>query len=70
MQSLGIVGVPSAMAGKVLSGANPAYAGFYQFVVSGLIFATASITVLVTVLMDRKQVFSKADQLLIRAEER
>lgn len=70
LQSLGIVWIPGAMAGMVLSGQNPAYAGFYQFVVSGSIFVTAAITVLITIVLLRKQVFSKADQLLIRAEER
>jgi putative ABC transport system permease protein len=68
MQSLGIVWIPGAMAGMVLSGENPAYAGFYQFVVSGSIFVTAGITVLITIVLVRKQVFSKADQLLIRSE--
>ncbi len=70
LQSLGIVWIPGAMAGMVLSGENPFYAGFYQFVVSGSIFVTAAITVLISVVLLRKQVFSKADQLLIRAEER
>lgn len=70
LQSLGIVWIPGAMAGMVLSGANPAYAGFYQFVVSGSIFITAAITVLITIVMVRKQVFSNADQLLIRSEEK
>ncbi len=70
LQSLGIVWIPGAMSGMLLSGQNPAYAGFYQFVVSGSIFVTAGITVLISILFVRKQVFSKADQLLIRAEER
>lgn len=69
LQSLGIVWIPGAMAGMVLSGENPAYAGFYQFVVSGSIFVTAGITVLMTIVLVRKQVFSKADQLLIRSEQ-
>ena len=69
MHSLGIVWIPGAMAGMVLSGENPAYAGFYQFVVSGSIFVTAGITVLVSMVLVRKQVFSKADQLLIRSEK-
>lgn len=69
LRSLGIVWIPGAMAGMVLSGQNPAYAGFYQFVVSGSIFVTASITVLISIVLLRKQVFSKAEQLLLRAEE-
>jgi putative ABC transport system permease protein len=69
LQSLGIVWIPGAMAGMVLSGQNPAYAGFYQFVVSGSIFVTAGITVLLTIVLLRKQVFTKADQLLIRAAD-
>lgn len=69
LRSLGIVWIPGAMAGMVLSGQNPAYAGFYQFVVSGSIFVTAAITVLISIVLLRKQVFSKAEQLLLRAEE-
>ncbi len=70
LRSLGIVWIPGAMAGMVLTGENPAYAGFYQFVVSGSIFVTAGITVLITILLVRRQVFSKADQLLIRSEDK
>lgn len=69
LRSLGIVWIPGAMAGMVLSGQNPAYAGFYQFVVSGSIFVTAGITVLISIVLLRKQVFSKAEQLLLRSEE-
>lgn len=68
LRSLGIVWIPGAMAGMVLSGENPAYAGFYQFVVSGSIFVTAGITVLISVILLGKQVFSPAEQLLLRAE--
>ena len=69
LQSLGIVWIPGAMSGMLLSGTNPAYAGFYQFVVSGSIFVTAGITVLVSTLMVRRQVFTKAEQLIIRNED-
>lgn len=69
LRSLGIVWIPGAMAGMVLAGENPAYAGFYQFVVSGSIFVTAGITVLISIILFRKQVFSKAEQLLLRSEE-
>ena len=68
LQSLGIVWIPGAMAGMVLSGQNPAYAGLYQFVVSGSIFVTAGITVLITIVLIRGRFFSKAEQLLIRPE--
>lgn len=68
LRSLGIVWIPGAMAGMVLAGENPAYAGFYQFVVSGSIFVTAGITVLISMILLRKQVFSKAEQLLLRSE--
>lgn len=68
LRSLGIVWIPGAMAGMVLAGENPAYAGFYQFVVSGSIFVTAGITVIISIAMLRKQVFSKAEQLLLRSE--
>lgn len=70
LQSLGIVWIPGAMSGMLLSGENPAYAGFYQFVVSGSIFVTVGITVLISIVLIRKQVFSEAEQLLIRGEEK
>lgn len=70
LQSLGIVWIPGAMSGMLLSGENPAYAGFYQFVVSGSIFVTVGITVLISIILVRKQVFSPAEQLLIRSEEK
>ncbi len=70
LQSLGIVWIPGAMSGMLLSGTNPAYAGFYQFVVSGSIFVTAGITVLISIVLVRGQVFSKAEQLTLRSEDR
>jgi putative ABC transport system permease protein len=70
LQSLGIVWIPGAMSGMLLSGENPAYAGFYQFVVSGSIFVTVGITVLISIILVRVQVFSKAEQLLIRGEQK
>ena len=70
LQSLGIVWIPGAMSGMLLSGTDPAYAGFYQFVVSGSIFVTAGITVLISILLVREQVFSKAEQLQLRGEDR
>lgn len=70
LQSLGIVWIPGAMSGMLLSGTDPAYAGFYQFVVSGSIFVTSGITVIISILLVRKQVFSQAEQLLLRSEDR
>ena len=70
LQSLGIVWIPGAMSGMLLSGENPAYAGFYQFVVSGSIFVTVGIAVIISIVLVRKQVFSKAEQLLIHSEEK
>lgn len=69
LRSLGIVWIPGAMSGMLLSGTDPAYAGFYQFVVSGSIFVTAGITVLISIVLVRRQVFSKAEQLRLRLEE-
>ena len=70
LRSLGIVWIPGAMAGMVLTGEDPAYAGFYQIVVSGSIFITAAITAMISMLLVRKQVFSSAEQLLIQGEEK
>ncbi len=68
LQSLGIVWIPGAMSGMLLSGTDPAYAGFYQFVVSGSIFVAAGITVLISIVLVQRQVFSKAEQLRLRSE--
>jgi putative ABC transport system permease protein len=66
IKSLGIVWVPGMMAGMIVSGANPVYAGVYQFIVMAMIFAAASITSLCITLLLRARAFSPAEQLILR----
>ncbi len=66
LRSLGIVWIPGLMTGMVLAGADPIYAAVYQFVVMAMIFATAGLTAIVTLVLIRARVFSNADQLLLR----
>ena len=44
MKSLGLVWIPGVMAGMVVSGASPVYAGIYQFIVVAMILAASGIT--------------------------
>ena len=68
LRSLGIVWIPGLMAGMILTGADPVYAAIYQFVVIAMIFAAAGLASLVCSLLVRSQVFSPAQQLLLRPE--
>jgi putative ABC transport system permease protein len=66
LRSLGIVWIPGLMAGMLLSGARPVYAAIYQFVVLAMIFAASGLTSLISTLLIRGRVFSKAEQLLLQ----
>jgi putative ABC transport system permease protein len=50
MKSLGLVWIPGMMAGMVVSGASPVYAGIYQFIIVAMILAASGITGMVTIL--------------------
>jgi ABC-type iron transport system FetAB permease component len=43
LKSLGLI-IPGVMAGMVVSGASPVYAGIYQFVIVAMILAASGIT--------------------------
>lgn len=66
LRSLGIVWIPGLMAGMVLTGGDPVYAGIYQFVVLAAIFAAGGVTSVVTLTFFRMRAFSSAAQLLLR----
>ena len=66
LRSLGIVWIPGLMTGMLLSGSNPLYAAIYQFVVIAMILASSGLTSLLSTLMIRSQVFSPAEQLLLK----
>ncbi|VIO76393.1 putative iron export permease protein FetB [Bradyrhizobium ivorense] len=66
MKSLGLVWIPGVMAGMVVSGASPVYAGIYQFIIVAMILAASGITSLVATALMRSRAFSPAAQLLLR----
>lgn len=66
LKSLGLVWIPGVMAGMVVSGASPVYAGIYQFVIVAMILAASGITGVVATLLMRTRAFSPAAQLTIR----
>jgi putative ABC transport system permease protein len=66
LKSLGLVWIPGVMAGMVVSGASPVYAGIYQFVIVAMILAASGITGLVATLLLRERAFSAAAQLTMR----
>lgn len=65
MKSLGLVWIPGVMAGMMVSGASPVYAGIYQFIIVAMIFAASGITGLVVTLFIRNRAFSPAAQLML-----
>jgi putative ABC transport system permease protein len=69
LKSLGLVWIPGVMAGMVVSGASPVYAGIYQFIIVAMILAASGITALVATVLMRQRVFSSAAQLVLRPEE-
>ena len=68
LKSLGLVWIPGVMAGMVVSGASPVYAGIYQFVIVAMILAASGITGLVATQLMRTRAFSPAAQLTIRPD--
>ena len=66
LKSLGVVWIPGVMAGMMVSGASPVYAGIYQFVIVAMILAASGIGGLVATVLMRSRVFSQAAQLALR----
>jgi putative ABC transport system permease protein len=66
LKSLGLVWIPGVMAGMVLSGASPVYAGIYQFIIVAMILAASGITGLVVTVLMRMRIFTPAAQLTMR----
>ena len=69
LKSLGLVWIPGVMAGMMVSGASPIYAGIYQFVIVAMILAASGIAGLLVTLFIRKRAFSPAEQLTLRPGE-
>jgi putative ABC transport system permease protein len=70
LKSLGLVWIPGVMAGMMVSGASPVYAGIYQFIIVAMILAASGIAGLVVTLLMRMRAFSPAAQLTLRPDER
>jgi hypothetical protein len=66
LKSLGFVWIPGVMAGMLVSGASPIYAGIFQFIIVAMILAASGISGLVATLMMRARAFSGAEQLTLR----
>jgi putative ABC transport system permease protein len=66
LKSLGLVWIPGVMAGMMVSGANPVYAGIYQFIIVAMILVASGIAALIVTLLMRTHAFSPAAQLLWR----
>jgi putative ABC transport system permease protein len=66
LKSLGLVWIPGVMAGMMVSGADPVYAGIYQFIIVAMILTASGIAGLVMTLLLRSRAFSPAAQLTLR----
>jgi putative ABC transport system permease protein len=69
LKSLGLVWIPGVMAGMMVSGASPIYAGIYQFIIVAMILAASGIAGLIVTLLMRARAFSAAAQLTLRRGE-
>jgi putative ABC transport system permease protein len=68
LKSLGLVWIPGVMAGMMVSGASPVYAGIYQFIIVAMILAASGIAGLIATLLMRANAFSAAEQLTLRPQ--
>jgi putative ABC transport system permease protein len=66
LKSLGLVWIPGMMAGMMVSGASPIYAGIYQFTIVAMILAASGLAGLVVTLLMRTRAFSPQAQLVLR----
>jgi len=69
LKSLGLVWIPGVMAGMMVSGASPIYAGIYQFIIVVMILAASGIAGLLVTLLIRTRAFSPAAQVTLRPGE-
>jgi putative ABC transport system permease protein len=69
LKSMGLVWIPGVMAGMVVSGASPVYAGIYQFIVVAMILVASGITGLTAIRLMQIRAFSPAAQLILRLRE-
>jgi len=67
LKSLGLVWIPGVMAGMLVSGASPLYAGVYQFVIVAMILVASGISGMGVAALMQKRAFTAAGQLTLRA---
>ena len=65
----GDVWIPGVMAGMLVSGASPVYAGIFQFIIVAMILAASGIAGLVATVLMPTRTFSKAEQLKSTARQ-
>lgn len=66
LKSLGLVWIPGVMAGMMVSGSSPLYAGIYQFMIVVMILVASGISGMGVVALMQRHAFSSAGQLLLR----
>src|SRR5437763_10836543 len=66
LKSLGLVWIPGVMAGMMVSGASPVYAGIYQFVIVAMILPASGITGVVATFLMRKRALANDQQVARR----
>jgi putative ABC transport system permease protein len=54
------------MAGMILTGSDPIYAGIYQFVIMAMIFSSSALSSIMALTLIKKYVFSEYDQLIFK----
>lgn len=64
LKSLGLVWIPGVMAGMMVSGASPIYAGIFQFIIVTMILTASGLAGLVVTVLMRARVFTPAAQLI------
>ncbi|MBB4349417.1 ABC transporter permease [Aliirhizobium cellulosilyticum] len=66
LKSLGLVWIPGVMAGMMVSGSSPLYAGIYQFMIVVMILVASGISGMGVVALMQRHAFSSTGQLLLR----
>lgn len=66
LKSLGLVWIPGVMAGMMVSGSSPLYAGIYQFMIVVMILVASGISGMGVIALMQKKAFSSAAQLNLR----
>ena len=67
LKSLGLVWIPGVMAGMLVSGASPLYAGIYQFVIVAMILVASGISGMGVAALMQRRAFTAAAQLTLRS---